>query len=141
MRKINKIKLLFLLIFYSVLYPISLIVFQLIPYILANNTDVAVISLVKATYQHLWLTTQTILASNLRWGFIAAQIIMILFLYAYLHPKKRETYQVVGRSKAVHGGAFWGTEAEIDTKSQIHLIRERKLRRKLKRVWKGVSHE
>ena len=141
MKKQNKVKTVSLLIFYVLIYPVTVLIFKLLPYILANDTNVELKSFTQNILTNIFGASQEILMSDFKGLFVITQVILIFALYRFLNPKKRQPYEVVGKNNPVQGGAFWGEEKELDALNQIHLVKEKSVKKHLLDSMKGASHE
>jgi|SRR5699024_6058619 len=141
MKKQNKVKTVSLLIFYVLIYPVTVLIFKLLPYILANDTNVELKSFTQNILTNIFGASQEILMSDFKGLFVITQVILIFALYRFLNPKKRQPYEVVGKNNPVQGGAFWGEEKELDALNQIHLVKEKSVKKHLLESMKGASHE
>lgn len=139
-KKVEIIKMFMLVLFYIVLYPVTLISFKLFPYIKTNDTNIEIGSFIMNIVQKPITTTKEIIGSNMMIAFIIVQIIVLLVLFMFLHPKKRNPYEVVGKTNPVQGGAYWGEESEINAPKNVHLIDESAIRKVLKRSMRGENN-
>lgn len=141
MKKQNKVKTVSLLIFYVLIYPVTVLIFKLLPYILANDTNIELKSFTQNILTNIFGASQEILTSDFKGLFLITQVVLIFALYRFLNPKKRQPYEVVGKTNPVQGGAFWGEEKELDALNQIHLVKEKSVKKHLLDSMKGASHE
>jgi len=141
MKKQNKVKTVSLLIFYVLIYPVTVLIFKLLPYILADDTNIELKSFTTNILTNIFGASQEILTSDFKGLFLITQVVLIFALYRFLNPKKRQPYEVVGKTNPVQGGAFWGKEKELDTLNQIHLVKEKSVKKHLLDSMKGASHE
>jgi len=121
--------LLFIVLYLFFFTPISLIGYQLTPYILEDKS----IDLLAHIQQTLQQPIQKIkeISDNKYWYvFVIMEIIGLLLLVFYLNPKKEAGYQVVGRTMPVHGSACWGMDKELRSPKNVHF---RKSSKRLKR--------
>lgn len=125
----ERIKLILLIILFLLLLPVMLIVFKLLPFIIANDTNIKLDTFVLAILKHPIATYTEIVNSSYLIAFIIAQIILIVALYIFLHPTKRKPYEVVGKTNPVHGSAYWGEESEVNAPQSVHLISEKSMKK------------
>ena len=122
-KKQEQVKLIILVILYLLLLPVTLIVFKLLPYILANDTNIELSTFVTTILKH---PINTFLE-------IIVQIIVLIVLFVFLHPTKRQPFEVVGKTNPVHGSAYWGEESEINAPKNVHLIPEKSMKKILEK--------
>lgn len=107
-KKQEQVKLIILVILYLLLLPVTLIVFKLLPYIIANDTNIELSTFVTTILKHPINTFLEIIQSNYMIPFFIVQIIVLIVLFVFLHPTKRQPFEVVGKTNPVHGSAYWG---------------------------------
>ncbi|MFW3589113.1 hypothetical protein ACODGV_12205 [Vagococcus fluvialis] len=128
MKSINKIKIVLFIIFYSIVYPLTLIVTKLIPYIKNNDTNIELVSFCLDILKSPLKTTLEIFQSPLNLIFIFLQIVVIIMLIVFLNPTKKEPFQVVGKTIGVHGTSYWREEKDLKAPQNVLLLKEKKLK-------------
>lgn len=127
-KKQEQVKLIILVILYLLLLPVTLIAFKLLPYIIANDTNIELSTFVTTILKHPVNTFLEIVQSNYMIPFFIVQIIVLIILFVFLHPTKRKAFEVVGKTNPVHGSAYWGEESEINAPKNVHLIPEKSMK-------------
>lgn len=107
-KKQEQVKLIILVILYLLLLPVTLIVFKLLPFIIANDTNIELSTFVTTILKHPINTFLEIIQSTYMIPFFIVQIIVLIVLFVFLHPTKRQPFEVVGKTNPVHGSAYWG---------------------------------
>ena len=88
-KKQEQVKLIILVILYLLLLPVTLIVFKLLPFIIANDTNIELSTFVTTILKHPINTFLEIIQSNYMIPFFIVQIIVLIILFVFLHPTKR----------------------------------------------------
>ena len=138
-KKLEQVKGIILVILYCLALPITMIGFKLLPYIIANDTTIDLKSFVGTILTHPFQTFLEIYQSNYRLAFFIVQFIVLIVLYVFLHPTKRQPYEVVGKTNPVHGSAYWGEESELEVPEKVHLISQGAMKKILKESMKGKA--
>ncbi len=112
-KKQEQVKLIILVILYLLLLPVTLIVFKLLPYIIANDTNIELSTFVTTILKHPINTFLEIVQSNYMIPFFIVQIIVLIILFVFLHPTKRKPFEVIGKTNPVHGSAYWGKNLKL----------------------------
>ncbi|MCU9764284.1 hypothetical protein N4841_09400 [Enterococcus faecalis] len=121
--------LLFIVLYLFFFTPISLIGYQLTPYILEDKS-IDLLAHIQQTLQQPIQKIKEIPDNKYWYVFVIMEIIGLLLLVFYLNPKKEAGYQVVGRTMPVHGSACWGMDKELRSPKNVHF---RKSSKRLKR--------
>ncbi|EGO9444354.1 hypothetical protein ACX1Q7_002522 [Enterococcus faecalis] len=121
--------LLFIVLYFFFFTPISLIGYQLTPYILEDKS-IDLLAHIQQTLQQPIQKIKEIPDNKYWYVFVIMEIIGLLLLVFYLNPKKEAGYQVVGRTMPVHGSACWGMDKELRSPKNVHF---RKSSKRLKR--------
>lgn len=137
MKKQSRIKWLILGIIYLLVFPVTLIVIKLVPYVIANNTNLKLQVFALAILRHPLATLLGIMHSNYALPFLLLQILIVIMLYIFLHPNKHEPFEVVGRTNPVHGSSYWGKETELNDPEDFHLVQEKSMESILKKSMRG----
>lgn len=82
----------------------------------------------KDIINQLFNTFLEIIQSTYMIPFFIVQIIVLIILFVFLHPTKRQPFEVVGKTNPVHGSAYWGEESEINAPKNVHLIPEKSMK-------------
>ena len=106
-KKQEQVKLIVLVILYLLLLPVTLIVFKLLPFILANDTNIELSTFVTTILKHPINTFLEIIQSNYMIPFFIVQIIVLIILFVFLHPTKRQHFEVFGKTTPVHRSSYW----------------------------------
>ncbi len=85
-KKQEQVKLIILVILYLLLLPVTLIVFKLLPYIIANDTNIELSTFVTTILKHPINTFLEIIQSTYMIPFFIVQIIVLIVLFVFLHP-------------------------------------------------------
>lgn len=120
---------LFIVLYLFFFTPISLIGYQLTPYILEDKS-IDLLAHIQQTLQQPIQKIKEIPDNKYWYVFVIMEIIGLLLLVFYLNPKKEAGYQVVGRTMPVHGSACWGMDKELRSPKNVHF---RKSSKRLKR--------
>lgn len=120
---------LFIVLYFFFFTPISLIGYQLTPYILEDKS-IDLLAHIQQTLQQPIQKIKEIPDNKYWYVFVIMEIIGLLLLVFYLNPKKEAGYQVVGRTMPVHGSACWGMDKELRSPKNVHF---RKSSKRLKR--------
>lgn len=131
-KKIIFIKFIILSVFYLLIFPITLILFKLIPYIIANDNNIDLENFSFNILKHQIKTLVEITQSHYVLPFIITQAIILLVLFLFINQKKRKPFEVVGKTNPVHGSAYWGEQKEINAPKDVHLVSEKKMKEILK---------
>lgn len=121
--------LLFIVLYLFFFTPISLIGYQLTPYIIEDKS-IDLLAHIQQTLQQPIQKIKEIPDNKYWYVFVIMEIIGLLLLVFYLNPKKEAGYQVVGRTMPVHGSACWGMDKELRSPKNVHF---RKSSKRLKR--------
>ncbi|OTN99180.1 hypothetical protein A5804_000666 [Enterococcus faecium] len=121
--------LLFIVLYLLFFTPISLIGYQLTPYILEDKS-IDLLAHIQQTLQQPIQKIKEIPDNKYWYVFVIMEIIGLLLLVFYLNPKREAGYQVVGRTMPVHGSACWGIDKELRSPKNVHF---RKSSKRLKR--------
>ncbi|EKL7558393.1 hypothetical protein PSN82_002010 [Enterococcus faecalis] len=121
--------LLFIVLYLFFFTPISLIGYQLTPYILEDKS-IDLLAHIQQTLQQPIQKIKEIPDNKYWYVFVIMEIIGLLLLVFYLNPKREAGYQVVGRTMPVHGSACWGIDKELRSPKNVHF---RKSSKRLKR--------
>lgn len=121
--------LLFIVLYLFFFTPISLIGYQLTPYILEDKS-IDLLAHIQQTLQQPIQKIKEIPDNKYWYVFVIMEIIGLLLLVFYLNPKREAGYQVVGRTMPVHGSACWGMDKELRSPKNVHF---RKSSKRLKR--------
>ncbi|EME7093647.1 hypothetical protein [Enterococcus hirae] len=121
--------LLFIVLYLFFFTPISLIGYQLTPYILEDKS-IDLLAHIQQTLQQPIQKIKEVPDNKYWYVFVIMEIIGLLLLVFYLNPKKEAGYQVVGRTMPVHGSACWGMDKELRSPKNVHF---RKSSKRLKR--------
>lgn len=121
--------LLFIVLYFFFFTPISLIGYQLTPYIIEDKS-IDLLAHIQQTLQQPIQKIKEIPDNKYWYVFVIMEIIGLLLLVFYLNPKKEAGYQVVGRTMPVHGSACWGMDKELRSPKNVHF---RKSSKRLKR--------
>ncbi|EGO8546013.1 hypothetical protein EJX05_05810 [Enterococcus faecalis] len=121
--------LLFIVLYLLFFTPISLIGYQLTPYILEDKS-IDLLAHIQQTLQQPIQKIKEIPDNKYWYVFVIMEIIGLLLLVLYLNPKREAGYQVVGRTMPVHGSACWGIDKELRSPKNVHF---RKSSKRLKR--------
>ncbi|ELB18095.1 hypothetical protein [Enterococcus faecium] len=140
-KKQEQVKLIVLVILYLLLLPVTLIVFKLLPFIIANDTNIELSTFVTTILKHPINTFLEIIQSNYMIPFFIVQIIVLIILFVFLHPTKRQSFEVVGKTNPVHGSAYWGEESEINAPKNVHLIPEKSMKKILEKSMRRGKNE
>ena len=127
-KKQEQVKLIILVILYLLLLPVTLIVFKLLPFIIANDTNIELSTFVTTILKHPINTFLEIIQSTYMIPFFIVQIIVLIVLFVFLHPTKRQPFEVVVKTNPVHGSAYWGEESKINAPKNVHLIPEKSMK-------------
>ncbi|MGV1140132.1 hypothetical protein ACV6EA_15615 [Enterococcus hirae] len=120
---------LFIVLYLLFFTPISLIGYQLTPYILEDKS-IDLLAHIQHTLQQPIQKIKEIPDNKYWYVFVIMEIIGLLLLVFYLNPKREAGYQVVGRTMPVHGSACWGMDKELRSPKNVHF---RKSSKRLKR--------
>lgn len=120
---------LFIVLYFFFFTPISLIGYQLTPYIIEDKS-IDLLAHIQQTLQQPIQKIKEIPDNKYWYVFVIMEIIGLLLLVFYLNPKKEAGYQVVGRTMPVHGSACWGMDKELRSPKNVHF---RKSSKRLKR--------
>ncbi|EMF0379788.1 MULTISPECIES: hypothetical protein [Enterococcus] len=120
---------LFIVLYLFFFTPISLIGYQLTPYIIEDKS-IDLLAHIQQTLQQPIQKIKEIPDNKYWYVFVIMEIIGLLLLVFYLNPKKEAGYQVVGRTMPVHGSACWGMDKELRSPKNVHF---RKSSKRLKR--------
>lgn len=140
-KKQQQVKLIILVILYLLLLPVTLIVFKLLPFIIANDTNIELSTFVTTILKHPINTFLEIIQSTYMIPFFIVQIIVLIILFVFLHPTKRQPFEVVGKTNPVHGSAYWGEESEINAPKNVHLIPEKSMKKILEKSMRRGKNE
>lgn len=140
-KKQEQVKLIILFILYLLLLPVILIVFKLLPYIIRNDTNIQINTFVIDILKHPIVTFIEIMQSSYLIPFIVVQLIVLIALFIFLHPTKRQPFEVVGKTNPVHGSAYWGEETEINAPQNVHLIDDKSMKKILKQSMRRGKNE
>lgn len=140
-KKQEQVKLIILVILYLLLLPVTLIVFKLLPYIIANDTNIELSTFVTSILKHPVTTFLEIIQSTYMIPFFIVQIIILIILFVFLHPTKRQPFEIVGKTSPVHGSAYWGEESEINAPKNVHLIPEKSMKKILEKSMRRGKNE
>lgn len=121
--------LLFIVLYLFFFTPISLIGYQLTPYIIEDKS-IDLLAHIQQTLQQPIQKIKEIPDNKYWYVFVIMEIIGLLLLVFYLNPKREAGYQVVGRTMPVHGSACWGMDKELRSPKNVHF---RKSSKRLKR--------
>ncbi|HGA0805339.1 TPA: hypothetical protein ACGQOD_002194, partial [Streptococcus agalactiae] len=99
-----------------------------LPFIIANDTNIELSTFVTTILKHPINTFLEIIQSTYMIPFFIVQIIVLIVLFVFLHPTKRQPFEVVGKTNPVHGSAYWGEESEINAPKNVHLIPEKSMK-------------
>ena len=121
--------LLFIVLYLFFFTPISLIGYQLTPYILEDKS-IDLLAHIQQTLQQPIQKIKEIPDNKYWYVFVIMEIIGLLLLVFYLNPKKEAGDQVVGRTMPGHGSACWGMDKELRSPKNVHF---RKSSKRLKR--------
>lgn len=121
--------LLFIVLYLFFFTPISLIGYQLTPYILEDKS-IDLLAHIQQTLQQPIQKIKEVPDNKYWYVFVIMEIIGLLLLVFYLNPKREAGYQVVGRTMPVHGSACWGMDKELRSPKNVHF---RKSSKRLKR--------
>ena len=135
------IKMIILAILYFLLLPVTLIVFKLIPYIIANDTNIDLKNFSINILKHPINSLVEIKQAHYMIPFLIVQIIVLIALYIFLNPVKRQPFEVVGKTNPVHGSAYWGEENEINAPQSVHLISEKSMKSILEQSIRSAENE
>ncbi|EAC5437342.1 hypothetical protein B5H47_16170, partial [Listeria monocytogenes] len=80
-KKQEQVKLIILVILYLLLLPVTLIVFKLLPFIIANDTNIELSTFVTTILKHPINTFLEIIQSNYMIPFFIVQIIVLIILF------------------------------------------------------------
>jgi len=138
-KKLEQVKGVILVILYCLILPITMIGFKLLPYIIAVDTTIDLKSFVGTILTHPFQTFLEICQSNYLLAFLIVQLIVLIVLYVFLHPTKRQPFEVVGKTNPVHGSAYWGEESELQAPEKVHLIPQSAMKKILKESMKGAT--
>lgn len=128
--------LLFIVLYFFFFTPISLIGYQLTPYILEDKS-IDLLAHIQQTLQQPIQKIKEIPDNKYWYVFVIMEIIGLLLLVFYLNPKKEAGYQVVGRTMPVHGSACWGMDKELRSPKNVHFRESSKrLKRDLEKSMK-----
>ncbi|EKJ5046610.1 hypothetical protein PGJ43_002581 [Enterococcus faecalis] len=120
---------LFIVLYLFFFTPISLIGYQLTPYIIEDKS-IDLLAHIQQTLQQPIQKIKEIPDNKYWYVFVIMEIIWLLLLVFYLNPKREAGYQVVGRTMPVHGSACWGMDKELRSPKNVHF---RKSSKRLKR--------
>ncbi len=120
---------LFIVLYLFFFTPISLIGYQLTPYIIEDKS-IDLLAHIQQTLQQPIQKIKEIPDNKYWYVFVIMEIIGLLLLVFYLNPKREAGYQVVGRTMPVHGSACWGMDKELRSPKNVHF---RKSSKRLKR--------
>lgn len=120
---------LFIVLYLFFFTPISLIGYQLTPYIIEDKS-IDLLAHIQQTLQQPIQKIKEIPDNKYWYVFVIMEIIGLLLLVFYLNPKREAGYQVVGRTMPVHGSACWGIDKELRSPKNVHF---RKSSKRLKR--------
>lgn len=140
-KRIEQIKLAMLIILYALCFPLISIVFKLIPYILANNTDIDLGGFALDILKHPFVNFVDLSTSNYSVSFIVVHLLVLLLLFIFLHPSKREPFTVVGKTTPVHGSSYWGESHELNVPQQVHFINEKDMKKILELSMKEGAND
>ncbi|BDD38924.1 TPA: hypothetical protein U4T52_002174 [Streptococcus agalactiae] len=104
-----------------------------LPFIIANDTNIELSTFVTTILKHPINTFLEIIQSTYMIPFFIVQIIVLIVLFVFLHPTKRQPFEVVGKTNPVHGSAYWGEESEINAPKNVHLIPEKSMKKILEK--------
>ncbi|EOS7966684.1 hypothetical protein ACNZ61_002820 [Enterococcus hirae] len=125
--------LIFLVIYLFGLTPLSLIGYQLTPYIVKDQS-LDLFAHIHQTMQHPIKEIKRIPKHEYWYVFLILEIMGFFLLVFYLNPKKEAGYQVVGRTMPVHGSASWGIDSELRAPKNVHFRKKKhQLRNDLER--------
>ncbi|EJG4482223.1 hypothetical protein M9726_002154 [Enterococcus faecalis] len=120
---------LFIVLYLFFFTPISLIGYQLTPYIIEDKS-IDLLAHIQQTLQQPIQKIKEIPDNKYWYVFVIMEITGLLLLVFYLNPKREAGYQVVGRTMPVHGSACWGIDKELRSPKNVHF---RKSSKRLKR--------
>lgn len=120
---------LFIVLYLFFFTPISLIGYQLTPYIIEDKS-IDLLAHIQQTLQQPIQKIKEIPDNKYWYVFVIMEITGLLLLVFYLNPKREAGYQVVGRTMPVHGSACWGMDKELRSPKNVHF---RKSSKRLKR--------
>lgn len=123
-RSLAKI-IIFTVLYFFLFTPISLIGYQLTPYIIKNQ-KVDLIHLVQNTLQHPIQAIRDIPNHSYWYVFLILELMGFFILFIYLNQKKVTGYQIVGRTMPIHGSASWGIDSELRSPKNVHFRKSKK---------------
>lgn len=134
----SKFKWVLFFVFYLFFFtPISLIGYQLTPYVIEDR-KIDLIAHIEQTYQHPILKIKEIPTHEYWYVFVIMQLIGLFILIFYLNPKREAGYQVVGRTMPIHGSASWGIDKELRAPKNVRFRKsEKRLRKDLEKSLDG----
>ncbi|EOA8321453.1 hypothetical protein ACIMQ0_002796 [Enterococcus faecalis] len=127
---------LFIVLYLFFFTPISLIGYQLTPYIIEDKS-IDLLAHIQQTLQQPIQKIKEIPDNKYWYVFVIMEITGLLLLVFYLNPKREAGYQVVGRTMPVHGSACWGIDKELRSPKNVHFRKSSKcLKRDLEKSMK-----
>ncbi|MGM0229056.1 hypothetical protein IGJ28_001118 [Enterococcus sp. AZ091] len=124
------VKWILFIVFYLFFFtPISLIGYQLTPYIIEDK-KINLLEHIQETCLHPIQKMKEIPDNPCWYVFVIMELIGLVLLLFYLNPKRESGYQVVGRTMPIHGSACWGIDKELRSPKNVHF---RKSSKRLKR--------
>ncbi|NBA38124.1 hypothetical protein GVK96_01135 [Enterococcus hirae] len=122
----SRIKWILFLVFYLFFFtPISLIGYQLTPYIIEDK-KINLLAHIQETCLHPIQKMKEIPDNPYWYVFVIMELIGLVLSLFYLNPKREAGYQVVGRTIPVHGSASWGTDRELREPENVHFRKKAK---------------
>lgn len=140
-RKQEFVKVVILVGLYLLLLPVILIAFKLLPYIIANDITIELGAFVTGILKNPIPSLLEIVHSTYRLPFFIVQMLVFISLFVFLHPTKRQPFEVVGKTNPVHGSAYWGEQEELDTSTKVQLIPESAMKQRLKKSMRRARNE